>query len=86
MKYANKDGFTDFNDGLVADIQIEDDLFNAVPFGNLDDPVLYKAVEAIVGTDQMPAKKVSIKPVPYEKLPDPLKDMRRNLFLPPVLK
>ena len=86
MKYANKDGFTDFNDGLVADIQIEDDLFNAIPFGSLDDPVLYKAVETIVGAEQMPAKKISIKPVPYEKLPDPVKDMRRNLFLPPVLK
>jgi C-terminal processing protease CtpA/Prc len=86
MKYANKDGFTDFDDGLIADIQVEDDIFNAVPFGNLNDSVLYKAVEAIVGVAQMPAKKAStIKHVPYEKLDNKFKEQRRNLFLPPVL-
>jgi carboxyl-terminal processing protease len=86
MKYANKDGFTDFDDGLIADIEVEDDIFNAVPFGNLNDSVLYKAVEAIVGADQMPAKKAStIKHVPYEKLDNKFKEQRRNLFLPPVL-
>ncbi len=86
MKYANKDGFTDFDDGLIADIKVEDDIFNAVPFGSLNDSVLYKAVEAIVGTAQMPAKKASIKHVPFEKLDNKFKNRRRNLFLPPVIK
>jgi hypothetical protein len=86
MKYANKDGYTDFDEGLIADIQVEDDIFNAVPFGSLNDSVLYKAVEAIVGTAQMPAKKASIKHVPIEKLDNKFKDRRRNLFLPPVIK
>ena len=86
MKYANKDGFTDFDEGLVADIKVEDDLINAVPFGSLNDSVLYKAVEDIVGSAQMPAKKASIKHVPYERLENKFKDRRRNLFLPPVIK
>jgi C-terminal processing protease CtpA/Prc len=86
MKYANKNGFTNFDDGLIADIQVEDDIFNAVPFGSLNDSVLYKAVEDIVGTAQMPAKKASIKHVPYERLDNKFKDRRRNLFLPPVIK
>jgi C-terminal processing protease CtpA/Prc len=86
MKYANKDGFTDFDEGLVADIIVEDDIFNAVPFGNLSDSVLYKAVEAIVGSAQMPAKKASVKHAPYERLDSHLKDQRRNLFMTPVLK
>jgi carboxyl-terminal processing protease len=89
MKYANKDGYTDFDEGIPADITIEDDLFNAVPFGDLRDSVLYKAVEAIVGPGQIPGKKASLvkKHMPYELLYNPMKDRRRNLFLPPpVLK
>jgi carboxyl-terminal processing protease len=86
MKYANKDGYTDFDAGLIADIMVEDDLFNAVPFGSLNDSVLYKAVEDIVGTAQMPVKKASVKHVPYERLDNKFKDQRRNLFLPPAIK
>ncbi len=88
MKYANKDGFTDFDEGLTADITVEDDLFNAVPFGDLRDSVLYKAMEAIVGPGQMPGKKAYLKKhMPYELLDNPMKDRRRNLFLPqPLIK
>ena len=87
MKYANRDGYTDFDEGLPADIIIEDDLFNAFPFGDLRDPVLYKALETIVGPENMPAKKASLnKHMPYEELYNPLKEQRRNLFLPPSLK
>jgi hypothetical protein len=88
MKYANKDGYTDFDDGLAADIKIEDDLFNAYPFGDLRDSVLYMAVESIVGPGQMPGKKAASlkKHMPYELLDNPMEDSRRNLFLKPVFK
>jgi carboxyl-terminal processing protease len=85
MKYANAEGYTDFNDGLPADILIEDDLFYAVPFGDLNDPVLYKAVEAIVGPAQMPSLKKAVQPVPYERLENKEKENRRNLFVHPVI-
>ena len=85
MKYANAEGYTDFNDGLPVDIEVEDDLMNAAPFGSLDDEVLYKALEAIVGPSQMPAKKIAVQPVPYEFLDNKVKEPRRNLFVDPVI-
>jgi carboxyl-terminal processing protease len=84
MKYANAEGYTDFNDGLSVDIEVEDDLMLAAPFGNLNDQVFYKALEAIVGTAQMPAKKKAVQPVPYELLENKIKESRRNLFIDPV--
>jgi len=85
MKYANADGYTDFEDGLAVNIEVEDDLFNAVPFGDLNDPVLYKAVENIVGQSQMPTLKKAVQPVPFERLENKEKEKRRNLFISPVI-
>ena len=85
MKYVNADGYTDFEDGLAVNIEIEDDLFHAVSFGDLNDPVLYKAVEAIVGQAQMPSLKKAYRPVTFERLENKEKEIRRNLFAPPVI-
>jgi hypothetical protein len=86
MKYANADGVTDFDTGLPVDIEIEDDLINAVPFGDLNDPVLYKAIESIVGSGQMPGKKASVSPVSFAELENPFKEQKRNLFISPEFK
>jgi hypothetical protein len=83
MKYANADGVTDFDSGLPVDIEVADDLINAVPFGSLNDPVLYTAIEAIVGPGQIPGKKRSLTSVPFEKLDNKVKEKRRNLYISP---
>lgn len=49
MKYANADGYTDFADGLIPDYEMDDDLVGAVPFGDLSDPMLAKAIELATG-------------------------------------
>ena len=83
MKYANADGVTDFDSGLPVDIEVADDLINAVPFGSLNDPVLYTAIEAIVGPGQIPGKKRSLTSVPFEKMDNKVKEKRRNLYISP---
>jgi len=70
---------------LPVDIEVEDDLFNTAPFGDLNDQVFYKAVEAIVGQDKMPALKKAVMPLPYERLENRKKESRRNLFVDPVI-
>jgi C-terminal processing protease CtpA/Prc len=49
LKYSNAEGFTDFVDGIDPDIEVDEDLLNAVPFGNLDDPLLAAAIADITG-------------------------------------
>ncbi len=49
LKFSNADGFTDFTDGILPDLLIEDDLLNAKPFGSFEDPMLAKALEDISG-------------------------------------
>ena len=50
MKYANADGYTDFRDGLVPDIYVEDDgLFMGCPLGSPDDPIIAAALDRIGG-------------------------------------
>ncbi|MCF8363416.1 MAG: PDZ domain-containing protein [Prolixibacteraceae bacterium] len=49
FKYSNADGYTDFGEGISPDYMVEDDLLNAVPFGDPADPMLAKAFELISG-------------------------------------
>ena len=49
MKYANAQGFTDFVSGIDPDLEVEDNLLYAVPFGDLSDPLLAAALEQITG-------------------------------------
>ncbi|MFC2091098.1 peptidase S41, partial [Bacteroidota bacterium] len=85
FKYANVEGFTDFTDGLVPDIFVEDNLFNATEFGDMADPLLARALEEITGVSPL-SRKMLPKPVDYERLPDPLIDRKNvtisNLKLP----
>ncbi|MEG0519096.1 MAG: S41 family peptidase [Bacteroidales bacterium] len=48
-KFVNKDGFTDFKDGMAPDYPITDDLFAALPFGDKNDPMIAKAISLITG-------------------------------------
>lgn len=48
-KFVNKDGFTDFKDGISPDYPVKDDLFAALPFGDKNDPMVTKAISLITG-------------------------------------
>lgn len=48
-KFVNKDGFTDFKDGIAPDYEIKDDLFAAYPLGDTKDPMVAKAISLITG-------------------------------------
>ncbi len=49
-KFVNKNGFTDFKDGIAPDYEIPDDLFKTYPFGDVGDPLFAKAISLITGT------------------------------------
>lgn len=55
-RFVNKDGFTDFKDGIAPDYKVEDDLFAAYPFGDTRDPLLAKALSLITGVEQTAGK------------------------------
>ena len=55
-RFVNKDGFTDFKDGIAPDYNVEDDLFDAYPFGDIRDPLLAKALSIITGVEQTSGK------------------------------
>lgn len=55
-RFVNKDGFTDFKDGIAPDYKVEDDLFVAYPFGDTRDPLLAKALSIITGVEQTAGK------------------------------
>jgi len=75
MKYANKNGFTDFKNGLTPDYAVTDFIFDLKPFGDTGDPVLAKARELIGGIS---VKSASIEKfdISYRRLED--KDMKRK--------
>jgi carboxyl-terminal processing protease len=80
LKYQNAHGFTDFIDGLVPNYNIEDDLMNAKPFGDIDDPIFAKAVEVLTGKSTRAAR---MRPsVPYNKLRNEEKLRRGNILIP----
>lgn len=51
-KFANNSGYTDFTGGLAPDYEVEDNLFGTYPLGNVNDPLIAKAVELITGITQ----------------------------------
>ncbi|MEF9930768.1 MAG: S41 family peptidase [Bacteroidales bacterium] len=56
FKFVNKDGFTDFKDGIAPDYEVKDDLFNAYQFGDTKDPHFAKAISIITGTPASASK------------------------------
>jgi len=60
LRYANSQGVTDFKDGFLPDIEVEDDLFAALPLGNIEEPLLKAAIEDITG-EEIIAIKSAIK-------------------------
>lgn len=80
FKFTNSLGFSDFNNGLVPDIVIDDNLLYAKQFGDITDPIVAKALELITGTSPL-TKKSSAKPIDYEVLPDPVRELKNRATL-----
>lgn len=79
FKFANADGFTDFNDGLVPSIYIDDNLLIAKQFGDITDPIVARALEEITGVSPVSKKALSRRTsIGYELLPDPVRDMKSS--------
>jgi len=84
FKYANSVGYTDFIDGLEPDYEVDDNLLEAVPFGDMSDPQLSKALELITGV--APVTRSASTTVSFSKLPDPHADKKtseiNSIYLP----
>jgi C-terminal processing protease CtpA/Prc len=80
FKFANAVGFTDFNAGLIPDVEIDDDFRNMKPFGDITDPILAEALEQITGVSPI-AKKTTVMPVNYTVMPDPVREIRNRALL-----
>ncbi|SHI96532.1 S41 family peptidase [Pseudozobellia thermophila] len=82
----NADGFSDFTSGLVPDIEMEEDLTNLGILGDLNEPLLARALDEITGnsakrqfTTAMPARTLTTS-----KMFAPLKDNMYVKDLPVV--
>lgn len=80
LKYANSLGYTDFKNGLEPDIAVEDNLFQAKPFGDTEDPILSAALEDITGLSLKSAR--SMEKPGYMRLDKGKDRLRRNIFIP----
>ncbi len=83
MKYANSEGYTDFDDGLTPDYEVTDYMLYAVPFGDIEDDLLATAIEQISGASIRSAKidkrDYSIQ---LDQILNKKEDFRRNLYVP----
>ena len=52
-KFANKDGFTDFTNGIAPKHLLHDDWRNYRPFGDESDPMLARAIGLITGRERV---------------------------------
>lgn len=82
FKFANADGFTDFNNGLVPDIFVDDNVIEMKQFGDITDPMLAAALEEITGTSPVATKSAPL-PVNYSVLPDPVKERKNRAVMNP---
>ena len=83
LRYANSQGLTNFKNGFIPDFIVDDELMPAYPLGDLNESLLKKAVEDIIGHAISSPKKAQV-PVKFDVIDrrfskfDPQK---RNLFI-----
>tara|TARA_B100001250_G_scaffold382380_1_gene375481 strand:+ start:2214 stop:3680 length:1467 start_codon:yes stop_codon:yes gene_type:complete len=61
LKMANSDGFDDYTDGLIPDIEQEEDLFNLGTLGDPEEVLISIAINLITGSAKKSYKKVQMK-------------------------
>lgn len=64
-RYANSLGVTDFKEGILPDIEAEDELFEAIPLGQKDEALLKAAIEDITGEPVVAIKSARRFDIPY---------------------
>ena len=76
----NADGFSDYTDGLAADIELEEDLENLGVLGDINEPLLARAIEEITGISGKRDFSVAmpVRPFTSSKMFQPVKN---NMFL-----
>ena len=87
LKYANAEGYTDFEDGIPPTHEVDDNLFTALPFGDPADPLTAKAIQLITGTGKSVSENAkSGYPEIYKQVVPPQMNLKRNLYLPGLKK
>jgi C-terminal processing protease CtpA/Prc len=61
LKYANSQGVTDFKDGFIADIPVEDDLLSPIPLGDKNEALLKAALKEITGVEIVAMKSAKVE-------------------------
>ncbi|NNE77355.1 MAG: carboxyl-terminal protease, partial [Pricia sp.] len=79
----NADGFSDYTTGLIPDIELKEDLANLSLLGDLNEPLLARALDQITGSSAKAgfAVKIPIETVTDSKMFTPLKD---NMYVTDV--
>lgn len=86
MKYANADGFSEFNYGLAPDYEADPYYFPLLPFGDSRDPFTAQALSIITGQPVTNYLKSEPRHRQVEWFETPVNEFKRNLYLEPELK
>jgi carboxyl-terminal processing protease len=86
MKYANADGFSEFNFGLAPDYEADPYYFPLRPFGDGQDPFTARALSIITGQPVSEYLKSEARPGKIEWIEAPVNEIKRNLYLEPELQ
>ncbi len=80
FKYANSEGYSDFTNGLSPNHFVIEDLIQAEPFGNTEDPLLGRAVELITGVS-LKSKKPGTSQLQFQKMDNKDEKAMRHVFM-----
>lgn len=83
MKYANVDGFSEFNFGIAPDYEADPYYFPLLPFGDSQDPFTARALSIITGQPVSSYLKSEPATGQIEWLDVPVNEFKRNLYLEP---
>lgn len=79
FKIANKDGFSDYSDGLEPNYNLKESILDFGILGDIEEPLLSFAISIITGNEAKFTLKNSSTQL--EKVQDPLMIKRRGMFL-----
>ncbi len=81
LQYANAEGYTDFTDGLIPDIALEENITNLYAFGDADDPLLNAAFQLFDPSLAKSSVQSGMQGKAFRALPNPVaQDKRKLLF------
>jgi carboxyl-terminal processing protease len=83
MKYANAEGFSEFNYGLPPDYEADPYYFPVLPFGDSRDPFTAQALSIITGQPVSAYLKSEAVPGRIKWFDLPVNELKRNLYLEP---